>query len=614
MPAVPFDPAHIDAFPTDPGVYLFLGAKGQILYVGKAQNLRSRVRSYFGQVQDFRPVTVLVHGRARTMDYIATRDEKEALLLENSLIKKHAPRFNVRLRDDKTYFSLRLDPREKWPWFRIVRKRRREEGVYYFGPYTSALSCRRTLQFLHTLFPLRTCTDHVLANRTRPCISHEIGRCSAPCVDLVTRDEYLKNVEQAVLFLRGKCADLLDMLRSKMHKASASLDYESAALYRDRIRAIEATVARPQVTKRTGKSFDVVGLYRAENEVQLVVQSVRDGVLSAQSEFRVPAYHGADEILRSFLVQFYGPDRAVPEEVLLPEDCGDMALIEEALSEDGAVKILVPERGEKRRQLLLAERNAELAWLQRHGDRGAAHAALEALQETLHLVHFPQRIECFDISNLMGTHVVGSCAAFTDARPDKSRYRRYKVRSVEGQDDFAGMAEILRRRLQRGLKEDDLPDLIVIDGGKGQLGAVQQIFRELEIDSVDLVSLAKARSRAMVAEKRKERVFKPDQPHPYVLNQDSDALRVLIQARDEAHRFAITYHRRLRSKGQISSALELIPGIGKRKAQSLLKAFGGMAALRAASEEDLASVPGISPRLARAIRLWFETGGLVENT
>ncbi|MCA9322936.1 MAG: excinuclease ABC subunit UvrC, partial [Planctomycetes bacterium] len=510
-----------------------------------------------------------------------------------------------------------LDPRETWPWFRIVRKRKKEDGVFYFGPYTSATACRRTLQFLHTIFPLRTCSDHVLANRTRPCLSHEIGRCAAPCVDLVERVEYMKIVEQAILFMKGRATDLLDDLRERMRRSSEALDYETAALLRDRIRAIETTVAQPRVTRRIGGAFDVVGTYRAQDEVHLVVQCVRDGVLSASSSFRFPSWHDTDSILRSFVGQFYTGDRQVPDEIILPEECSDLRLLEESLAElrGGGVALTVPERGEKLRQLRLADRNAEIAWMQRHRDETETATVLQSLQTQLDLVHLPRRIECFDISNLMGTHVVGSCAAFTDARPDKARYRRYRIKDFEGQDDFAGMAEVIRRRLNRGLREDDLPDLIVIDGGKGQLSAAQEVLKELGVDQVDMVALAKARTGgdAPVVEKTKERVFRPGHAIPVILDQSSEELRLLTRVRDEAHRFAITYHRRLRAKSQVTSVLELVPGIGRRKAKALLDRFGNAAGVRAAADDELCTVRGVTPAIVESIRSYFARGGVVDS-
>ncbi|MFT7618291.1 MAG: excinuclease ABC subunit C [Planctomycetota bacterium] len=617
MAVLDFLHSEVKDIPTDPGVYLFLNEKHKILYVGKANNLRSRVRSYFGKTKDHRLVTDFVHRTARYMDFLVTDSEKDALLLENSLIKKHAPKFNVRLRDDKTYFSLRLDRKAKWPWFTIVRKRKEEEGVLYFGPYTSATACRQTLSYLNTMFPLRTCSDSVLANRSRPCISYEIKRCAAPCVDYITPEDYAKIVEDSVQFLKGKNNDLIRDLERRMKEASAKLDFESAALLRDRIDAIRTTVSQPHVTNKTQGAFDVIGLYRAVEETQLCVLFIRDGVLTASSSFLFEKLHDTDELLRSFLGQFYTSTNLPPAEVVLPEECAELPLIAETLAElrGAAVKIVVPERGEKRRQLLLADKNAELSYLQRHRDNTATEQTLSSLRGQLDLVRIPRRIECYDISNLMGTHVVGSGVAFMDGRPEKAKYRRYKIKTVDGQDDFASMAEVLKRRLKRGLKEFDLPDLVVIDGGTAQLDAVVKVFKELAVDQVDVISLAKARSgdRATSMEKTKERVFKPGLTVPIILDQKSRELKILMRIRDEAHRFAITYHRRLRNKAQITSILELVPGVGKQKAKAMLTQFGSVKGVREASDEDIETVKGMTPSLISIMRDFFATQGNLED-
>lgn len=344
---------------------------------------------------------------------------------------------------------------------------------------------------------------------------------------------------------------------------------------------------------------------------------IRDGVLTASSSFLFEKLHETDELLRSFLGQFYSANHLPPEEVVLPEECAELPLIAETLTElrGAAVKLVVPERGEKRRQLLLADKNAELSYLQRHRDNSESEQTLKSLRAQLDLVRIPRRIECYDISNLMGTHVVGSGVAFLDGRPEKAKYRRYKIKTVDGQDDFASMAEVLKRRLKRGLKDFDLPDLVVIDGGPAQLDAVVDVFKELSVDQVDVVSLAKARSgnRATTIEKSKERVFKPGLSVPIVLDQKCAELRILMRIRDEAHRFAITYHRRLRAKAQVSSILELIPGIGKQKAKALLTQFGSVKGVRAATDMELEVVKGMTPKLIATMREFFLTQGHLED-
>ena len=611
---LPFAAESADAIPEEPGVYVFLGAKGRVLYVGKAVDLRSRVRSYFNQGREFRLVSNVIHGVAESIEFVVTGSEKDALLLENNLIKKHRPRFNIRLTDDKTYFSLRLDPKERWPWFTIVRRRKREAGIYYFGPYTSALACRRTLQFLHTLFPLRSCPDHVLENRTRPCMTHEIGRCAAPCVGLIAEEPYRVLMHQAIDFLRGKNDDVLATLRGRMEEAATKLDFETAAMLRDRIQAIETTTARASVTRRVGKTLDAIGMAVTEDTVIVVVQTIVDGAVAESTTYSFAGYHRPEDFIGHFLIEFYSRGRAIPAEIILPFAAEDSGSVAEVLSDarGAPVDVQVPQRGDKERFIELACRNAELEIARLAGVTDRAREACETLQKTLGLKSVPRRIECFDISNLMGTHVVGSCSALLDGRPDRARYRRYRIKGFDGQDDFAGMAEVLRRRLTRGLAEDDLPDLIVIDGGRAQLEAVLPVFRELEVDDVEVVALAKARSegRATSSEGTKERVFRPDRELPEILEPGSDSFRLMVSVRDEAHRFAIGYHRNLRGKAQTQSSLELVKGIGRSRARALLKRFGSVKGVLAAPDSDLLLVAGMTPRQIEALRVFYAEGGI----
>lgn len=613
MPTLPFHADSLKELPDAPGVYIFIGPKKEVLYVGKATSLRDRVRSYFSKSGDMRLVTAVIHRYAEAIDFVLTEDTKKALLLENSLIKQHGPRFNIRLRDDKTYFSLRLDLDAKWPWFQIVRKRKKEDGVLFFGPYTSAQACRRTLQFLGSLFPMRTCTDAVLENRVRPCLAYEIKRCNAPCVGLVTREDYMVVVRQAIDFLKGKNSEVVADLKKRMKEAAARTEYEIAADLRDRIQAIERTVESPQVTKDIGRVFDVVGLARRGNQVGLSILSIRDGIIASTASYRCAGLETDDATLRALLTQFYADGRPVPPEIALPDACEDMEILAEVLTErrGAIVDLLVPERGEKKRLLELAQKNAAAALSKEEEEDAETKALLEALQRSLGLVHLPKKIECFDISNFQGAEVVGSCAAFTDGRPDKARYRRYRIRDFEGQNDFAAMAEVIRRRVIRGKEEGELPDLVVIDGGKAQLDAALDVLRELRIEAFDVVSLAKARSGGRVVQPLQEfeRVFKPHMPVPIVLDQNAPELKLLVRVRDEAHRFAITYHRKLRAKAQTTSILELVPGIGKSRATALLKAFGSLDGVKSATESELGQIKGMSQGRIAEIRKFFESGG-----
>ena len=608
MPRLPFDKSSASQVPRSAGVYVFLDERGKPVYVGKAVELRSRVRSYFGAGDD-RLVSQIVATKARHLDFIVTGSAKEALLLENSLIKKHAPLLNVRLKDDATYFSLRLDLAQEWPMLTIVRKRKRED-VLYFGPYPSAHACRKTIQFLNRIFPLRTCPDSQLYNRSRPCLSYEIRHCVAPCVGYVERPAYMELVDRVVRFLSGRDDEVLGELEEQMNEAAAQLEFERAADLRDRIKHLRETLKSPSVARRGGPDRDVIGLCDVGDEVALCVLHVRDGNLASTAHYSFKRRMETDELLAAFLGQFYGEERQPPAEILMPRECSDLDLHREILEDKrgAAVALRVPERGEGHRLLKLAERNAELGHRKTREEAERAELGLQALQSRLNLFNHPERMECFDISHLGGEQVVGSKVSFLLGRPDKEQYRHFKLRGVQRNDDFAAMEEVLERRLKRGLKEDDLPDLIVIDGGRAQLARVVAVMRVLRIDSVDVIGLAKAKSasRAPSTAALHERVFLPDAEVPIVLPDDAPETHLLARLRDEAHRFAITYSRRLRGKEKIGTVLEMIRGIGRRKAQALLKHFGSLRDVKAATETDLAEAPGMNVRLAQAVKKWLK--------
>jgi len=608
MARLKFEKSSVPDLPSAPGVYIFFDEKGKPVYVGKAGDLRSRVRSYFGS-GDERMASQVLKTRARAMDFIVTGSAKEALILENSLIKKHAPVLNVRLKDDATYFSLRLDLREEWPWLTIVRKRKREE-VLYFGPYPSAHACRKTIQYLNRIFPLRTCPDAQLYNRSRPCISYEIGHCVAPCVGYVDRTAYMELVDRVVRFLSGRDDEVVKELEQQMNEAAERLEYERAADLRDRLAHVRKTLDNPQVARRGGPDRDVIGICDVGDEVALCVLHVRDGSLAASAHYSFKRHLEVDALLGGFLGQFYGESRQPPAEILMPRECEDPNLHREVLEDarGAAVSLRVPEQGAGLRLLKLAERNAELGHRKTRAEAERAEAGLQALRARLNLFNFPERMECFDISHLGGEPVVGSRVSFLLGRPDKDQYRRYRLREVTRNDDFAAMEEVLRRRLTRGLRNGQLPDLMVIDGGRPQLMRVVSVMRELKVDNVDVIGLAKARagSRARTTEMRYERVWLPDAEAPVVLPDDASETHLLQRIRDEAHRFAITYSRRLRGKEKIGSVLEMVPGIGPRKAKGLLKHFGSLQEVKAAAEAELLEAPGMTEALVEDLRRFFD--------
>lgn len=591
----------LDALPTEPGVYLMKDRRGQIIYVGKAVNLRNRVRSYFTRTGDTRAFISLLDTLLSDIETVLVHNEKEALLLENELIKKHKPRFNVLLKDDKQFISLRLDKSHPYPRLEVVRRYDRD-GARYFGPYSSASAIRETLRIVNRFFQLRTCTDHVLANRKRPCLLHQIGRCPAPCVYPVSQEEYRKNVDEVMMFLEGKATELVEGLRSRMKRASGDLKFEEAARIRDQLLAIERSLERQKVATTDYKDQDVFALHREGDRILFYVLWVRQGRLNGGQAFPFGSQEFPnEELLASFVNLYYDQGSFVPEEVLLPLEPESPEGLEALLSERKGerVRVLMPKRGEKADLVEMAHKNAEQAFIERKRTKDETDGALSKLQQRLHLHNFPRRMECFDISHFQGSAIVASQVAVTDGETDKSRYRRYKIKTLEKQDDFASMYEVISRRLKRGQEEGDLPDLFVIDGGKGQLGSALAAMKDLGVEGVDVVGLAKSRDlevfdRDAESAHSPERVFIPGRKDPIVLQQNSAELFMLTRMRDEAHRFAITFQQQSLRKSRIRSELEDIPGIGEARRKILLRHFGSLKRVKDATIEELSEVVGPS--------------------
>ena len=604
-----FDPAvDIDRIPTDPGCYLMKGEGGEVVYVGKAANLRARVRQYFGATSDTRYFVGLLDRYLEDIEVILTGSDKEALILENELIKRHQPRFNVELKDDKNFLHLRIDDRTDWPKVDVVRRPRRD-GAKYFGPYHSASKVRETLKVAERYFQIRNCDDLSFRNRSRPCLQYQIKRCPGPCVLPVEREAYQENVRDLALFLRGRHDELLDTLKRRMLGASEALRYEQAAHFRDQIRAVEGSLAPQQMVLGQAIDRDILAVYREGGLLQVAVLLIRRGRLVGSRNFGFDEQGTPDaEVLSTFVNLFYNAGNVVPDEVLLPVEVLGMAALEERLAElrGRRVRVKVPKRGAGRKLLEMAERNAEHAFFQARRSDAVRDGGLVRLKERLRLVNLPFRIECFDISIFQGASPVGSQVVFEGGIPKRSDYRHYKVRHVDGTDDFAMMREVLVRRLKRGVAEGRLPDLIVVDGGKGQLGVAVAVLEDLAIEGVDVVGLAKSRVQdesdaAGGVTRSQERVFLPGVRDPVTLRAHTDELFLLTHLRDEAHRFAITFHRKLRGKQTLKSALDGIPGIGPARRRSLLRAFGSVKGVRAASEHEIAAVAGIGPALARVL-------------
>ncbi|MBI5547840.1 MAG: excinuclease ABC subunit UvrC [Deltaproteobacteria bacterium] len=599
----------LESLPTEPGVYLMKDRSGEVIYVGKAVNLRSRVRSYFTR-GDERAFVALLDEILDDLEVIVVRTEKEALLLENELIKKHKPRFNVVLRDDKSFICLRLNEKAEWPRLEIVRaaqvQRGESRGGRTFGPFSSASSIRETLRLINRHFGLRTCSDHQLEQcrrRQRPCMQYQIGRCPGPCVQAITPEEYARNVHDVELFLKGKEATVLERLRSRMEEASQRLEFESAARLRDQIRAIERSLEQQRMVSPEDVDRDVVGVYREADRLVIYMLYIRGGRLTGGRTFPFAGQEfPSEELISSFVDLYYGQDTPLPDEVLLPLELEDAEATEAWLSEQRGrrVRVLTPRRGAKAELVEMARKNAETAFHESRRTTQELSAMLERLQSSLGLAKLPRRIECFDISLFQGAAAVGSKVSFLDGAPDKSQYRRYRIKTVTGTDDFAMLYEVLGRRLAQG----ELPDLFVIDGGKGQLASAAAALRDRAV-AADIVGLAKSRTLeggpSEPVERSAERVFVLGRKDPVVLRQDSPELFLLTRVRDEAHRFAVTYHRLLRGKNALTSAVESIPGVGTIRRRQLLRHFGSLRRLRQASVEDIAQVEGIGEGLARQI-------------
>lgn len=618
-------PKKLETIPAGTGVYMMKDAKNEVIYVGKAKNLKNRVRSYFQSSGDERLFIRFLVKRIADIDFVLTDTEKEALILENNLIKQFKPRFNINLRDDKTFVSIKLDMNQKFPYPVIVRQiepfshkgkdSKKKNGILYFGPYSSARSVRETLRYVNGLFPIRKCSNNVFRSRARPCLYYQIGKCVAPCCDMVDEKTYKELINEIVLVLKGKNIELLKVLREKMDNASKEMKYEKAAKFRDRIMAIEKTVEKQKINTMELVDRDVFGYYGQGNSIQIQAMFIRNGNLEDIASYRFSTMNNAlDNVFRSFLNQFYVRTRFVPDEVIMPVESEDKEILEELLSEKKGhkIKVVCPKQGEKHKLLEMATKNAENAFKVRLRTGDDVESVMVSLKKHLGLINIPNKMECFDISNIRGKQAVGSLVTFEDGKPVKSKYKRYKVKTVLQSDDYAMMYEVLMRRYSRAFREDDFPDLTVIDGGKGQLGIARRVFDELGVDGVDVIALAKSKKKGTgnADSKRKldERIFVCGKADPIILNQESSELRILVNIRDEAHRFAITYHRKLRKKQYYESPLDKIVGIGKVKKKTLLRHFGDMQKIRDASLDELGKVKSITVKDANAIYDYFNHG------
>jgi excinuclease ABC subunit C len=612
----------LEIIPTGTGVYMMKDFRNEVIYVGKAKNLKNRVRSYFQSSGDERLFIKFLVKRIADIDFVLTDTEKEALILENNLIKQFKPRFNINLRDDKTFVSIKLDMNQKFPFPVTVRQvepssgrgkgSRKGNGILYFGPYSSARAVRDTLRYVNSIFPIRKCSNNAFKSRVRPCLYHQIGKCVAPCCDMIDEKAYKELINEIVLVLKGKNVELLKVLRKQMDEASKVMKYEKAAKFRDRITAIEKTVEKQKISTMKFVDRDVFGYFGEGNRIQIQAMFIRNGNLEDIASYRFSTMNNTlDNVFRSFINQFYGHTRFIPDEVVMPVESEDKGILEELLSEKRGhkTKVLCPKRGEKLKLLEMAINNAKNAFKIHQGTDDDIEAVMAALKKHLVLTNIPKRMECFDISNIRGKQAVGSMVTFENGKPVKSRYKRYKVKTVSKSDDYAMMYEVLTRRYSRAFREDDFPDLAVIDGGKGHLRIARRVFDELGVDRVDVIALAKGKMKDLgndgSKKKLDERVFICDRANPIILNQQSPELRLLVNVRDEAHRFALAYHKKLRKEQYYKSPLDKIPGIGKVKKKNLLKHFGDTQKVRNASLSGLSKVKSITAKDANTIYDYF---------
>ena len=595
---------------------------GQVLYVGKASNLRHRLSSYFASSARLPPKIRTMVGKLADFDFILTESEQEALILECNLIKEHKPQYNARLKDDKSYPFIKIDVSEEFPLVYITRNVAKD-GARYFGPFASAGSVRRTLGLLKKLFPYRSCTKTITGDDARPCLDYYIQRCVGPCIGAADKSQYREIIDQVVMFLEGKTARVVKALGQKMDEAADGLEFERAAALRDQLRAIERVHEGQKVLHLSSEHVDVVAAAPGHHDAWVEVFFIREGKLIGRDHFIMDGTQDDDasKILTAFVKQFYDATSYIPPTILVQHPLEDTVAIEEWLREKrhGRVRIHVPQRGEKKKLVQMVSENAvqglEQMLIRQSSDEANLDAAMSELQEALSLPRPPRRLECYDISNIQGTDSVGSMVVFEDGQPKPAHYRRFKIKSVQGVDDYSMMREVLTRRFRRlarateppptnGAEQSEaeapatapswgiVPDLVLIDGGKGHLGAALQVFLELGIDSVPLASLAK----------ENEELFVPEIPEPIILPRNSQGLFLVQRARDEAHRFAITFHRQRRSKRSVASAIDLVPGIGPKRRRMLIRRFGSVKGVREALLEDVAAVPGMTLRMARTVK------------
>ncbi|MBN2529180.1 MAG: excinuclease ABC subunit UvrC, partial [Deltaproteobacteria bacterium] len=594
----------LENLPISPGVYLMKNLQGKIVYVGKAKNLRARVRQYFQpSTSDTRFFVQNLQQKLSTIETVVTSTDKEAILLEYNLIQKHMPRYNIRLTDDKSFLCLRLDTSAKWPRLELVRRPKKKDNAHYYGPYPSASGARQTLKLVNRFFKLRTCSDRSFQNRVRPCLQYQIKRCLAPCTLDVDKDVYTQQIQFVRLFLEGKKEDLIHKLRRQMTDAATRMEYESAAMLRDQITAIEDTIAPQQITEISNEDRDVIGLYREGDLVCIAVMQIVRGRLEGRRDFFFNEQEFPDEdILSQFVVQQYPAHVKIPDEVLLPTVLDDLSALSEILSErrEKKVRVYTPRRGKRTDQIKMAHNNAREVFQSRMRQENDMAERLSTVQKLLFLPKPPVRIECVDIAHFAGTNTVAAISSVVNGRIDGKTARVYKVKAAAQGDDYLAMSEVLHRRFTRAKANEvgwEAPDLLVIDGGKGQLNIALSVLKELDITDQPIVALAKERSGVDSAES--DRAFLPGRMNPIKVKAKTSALFLLSMARDEAHRLANGFQEKSRRKKTLVSKLDRIPKVGPKTRNALLRHFGSVKRIGESTPEQIAEVKGIGALLAK---------------
>lgn len=599
-----FNPDKIAEFPEKPGVYIMRDKRGKIIYIGKAVSLKNRVRSYFQSPKNLPVKVASMVSKIEDIEYIVTDSEVEALILECNLIKFNRPKYNILLRDDKQYPYIKIATNQPFSRLEVVR-RVKKDGARYFGPYADVGAMREAIDVINKVFPIRNCKKDLskVPIKERPCLNYYIKRCLAPCQGLVAQEEYDEMIKNIIMFLEGKQETLIKQLKEKMEEEAAKLDFEKAAILRDQIAALEKVLEEQKIVSTDMADQDIIAMARGIDTVCIQVFFVREGKLVEREPFILSNTKGAErkEILTAFVKQFYNNTNFIPKEIIIEEEIDDKATIQEWLrgKKGSKVYLSTPQRGEKKKLAEMVAENARiyLEQIENKDEREKLKniQALEELQKYLGLKDIPRRIEAFDISNTQGTESVASMVVFEDGQPKKEDYRKFKIKTVEGPNDFESMREVILRRFRRAVLDDEkfdsLPDLLLIDGGKGQLKYAREALKELGLESIFTIGLAK----------EFEHIFVEGKEKPIILPEDSQALYLVQRVRDEAHRFAISFHRSLRSKRNLKSVLDEIPGIGKARRLALLKTFGSLESIRRASIEELASAPGMNKKVAQAV-------------